>query len=46
MPRKPRVGDGYTTGSFRDGLMMIVIILAVLVALWLALGVSGAPEGG
>ena len=47
--RKPRVGDDYTTGSMRDGIVMIVVILTVITALWLAygwaLGVPGAPDG-
>jgi hypothetical protein len=34
--RKPRVGDDYTTGSFRDGIIMVVIILAVITLIWLA----------
>jgi hypothetical protein len=46
-PRKPRLGDDYTTGSFRDGLIMIVVILAVITLLWLAYGWAlnqpGAP---
>jgi hypothetical protein len=46
-PRKPRLGDDYTTGSFRDGLIMIVVILAVIALLWLAYGWAlnqpGAP---
>ena len=45
--RKPRVGDEYTTGSFRDGILLTVVILAVIVGLWLAyswaLGQPGAP---
>jgi hypothetical protein len=45
--RKPRLGDDYTTGSFRDGIVMIVVIVTVIVALWLAyswaLGQLGAP---
>ena len=47
--RKPRVGDDYTTGSIRDGIVMIVVILTVITALWLAygwaLGVPGAADG-
>jgi hypothetical protein len=46
-PRKPRVGDDYTTGSFRDGIIMVVIILAVITLIWLAyswaLNQPGAP---
>jgi len=46
-PRKPRVGDEYVTGSFRDGILMIVVILAAIVLIWLAygwaLGVPGVP---
>ena len=46
-PRKPRVGDEYVTGSFRDGILMIVVILAAIVVIWLAygwaLGVPGVP---
>jgi hypothetical protein len=45
--RKPRVGDEYVTGSIRDGILMIVVILAAIVVIWLAygwaLGVPGAP---
>jgi hypothetical protein len=45
--RKPRVGDEYTTGSFRDGIGMIVVILLAITLIWLAygwaLGVPGAP---
>jgi hypothetical protein len=45
--RKPRVGDEYTTGSFRDGIGMIVVILAAITLIWLAygwaLGVPGVP---
>jgi len=36
--RKPRVGDDYTTGSFRDGIVMIVVILAAITLIWLAYG--------
>ena len=46
-PRKPRVGDEYVTGSFRDGILVIVVILAAIVVIWLAygwaLGVPGVP---
>lgn len=46
-PRKPRVGDEYVTGSFRDGIVMIVVILTAIVVIWLAygwaLGVPGVP---
>ena len=46
-PRKPRVGDEYVTGSLRDGILMIVVILAAIVVIWLAygwaLGVPGVP---
>jgi hypothetical protein len=45
--RKSRLSDDYTTGSFRDGIVMIVAILAVITLLWLAygwaLGQPGAP---
>jgi len=45
--RKPRIGDEYTTGSFRDGIVMTIVILAVIAGLWLAyswaLGQPGAP---
>jgi hypothetical protein len=48
-PRKPHVGDDYVTGSFRDGILMLVVILAVITLIWLAygwaLGVPGAPAG-
>jgi hypothetical protein len=47
--RKPRVGDDYTTGSMRDGIVMIVVILSAITAIWLAygwaLGVPGVPGG-
>ena len=47
--RMPRVGDEYTTGTFRDGIVMIVVILTAITAIWLAygwaLGVPGAPDG-
>lgn len=46
-PRKPHVGDDYVTGSYRDGILMTVVILTVIVVLWLAyswaLGVPGVP---
>ena len=46
-PRKPHVGDEYVTGSFRDGIAMIVVILVAITLIWLAygwaLGVPGAP---
>jgi len=46
-PRKPHVGDDYVTGSFRDGILMIVVILTAITIIWLAygwaLGVPGAP---
>jgi hypothetical protein len=46
-PRKPHVGDEYVTGSFRDGIFMIVVILIAITLIWLAygwaLGVPGAP---
>jgi hypothetical protein len=46
-PRKPHVGDDYVTGSFRDGILMIVVILIAITLIWLAygwaLGVPGAP---
>lgn len=45
--RKPRVGDEYATGSFRDGIVMTIVILAVIAGLWLAygwaLGQPGVP---
>jgi hypothetical protein len=45
--RKPRVGDEYVTGSFRDGIVMIVVIVVAIVVIWLAygwaLGVPGVP---
>jgi hypothetical protein len=45
--RKPRVGDEYTTGSFRDGIGIIIVILAAITLIWLAygwaLGAPGAP---
>lgn len=45
--RKPRVGDDYTTGSFRDGIVMIVVIVAAVTLVWLAyswaLSQPGAP---
>lgn len=41
------MGDDYVTGSFRDGILMLVVILAVITLIWLAygwaLGVPGAP---
>ncbi len=47
--RRPSLGDEYTTGTFRDGIVMIVVILTVITALWLAygwaLGVPGVPRG-
>jgi len=47
--RKTRVGDEYTTGSFRDGIEMIVVILTVIAAIWLAYGWAlnqpGVPPG-
>ena len=46
-PRKPRVGDDYTTGSFRDGIVMIVVIVVSITLIWLAygwaLGQPGVP---
>ena len=46
-PRTPRVGNEYVTGSFRDGILMIVVILAAIVVIGLAygwaLGVPGVP---
>ena len=46
-PRKPRVGDDYTTGSFRDGIIMVVVIVTAITVIWLAygwaLGQPGAP---
>lgn len=43
------MGDDYVTGSFRDGILMLVVILAVITLIWLAyglaLGVPGAPAG-
>jgi hypothetical protein len=46
-PRKPRVGDDYTTGSFRDGIIMIVVIITAITLLGLAygwaLGQPGVP---
>ena len=46
-PRKPHVGDDYVTGSYRDGILITVVILTVIVVLWLAyswaLGQPGAP---
>jgi hypothetical protein len=46
-PRKPRVGDDYTTGSFRDGIIMIVVIVTAITLIWLAygwaLGQPGVP---
>ena len=46
-PRKPRLGDDYTTGSFRDGIVMIVVIITAITLIWLAygwaLGQPGAP---
>lgn len=46
-PRKPRVGDEYVTGSFRDGIVVIVVIVVAITLIWLAygwaLGVPGAP---
>ncbi len=36
--RKPHLGDDYTTGTFRDGILMIVVILAAIVLIWLAYG--------
>ncbi len=45
--RKPHLGDDYTTGTFRDGILMIVVILAAIVLIWLAygwaLGQPGVP---
>jgi hypothetical protein len=45
-PRKPRVGDDYTTGSFRDGIVMIVVAITLI---WLAYGWAlsqpGVPSG-
>jgi hypothetical protein len=47
VPRKPHLGDDYTTGGFRDGIVMLVVILLAIVLIWLAygwaLGQSGAP---
>ena len=34
--RMPRVGDEYTTGTFRDGIVMIVVIMTAITAIWLA----------
>ena len=46
-PRKPRVGDDYVTGSFRDGIVVLVVIITVITLIWLAYGwalnVPGAP---
>lgn len=46
-PRMQRVGDDYTTGSYRDGVLMILIILTAVASIWLAygwaLGQLGAP---
>jgi hypothetical protein len=46
-PRKPRLGDDYTTGSFRDGIIMIVVIVTAITLIWLAygwaLGQPGVP---
>ena len=48
MPRRPHLEDDYTTGTFRDGIVMIVVSLTVIVALWLAygwaLGQPGIPQ--
>ena len=48
-PRKPRVGDEYVTGSFRDGIVVLVVIIAVITLIWLAYGwalnVPGVPAG-
>lgn len=32
------MGDEYTTGSFRDGIGMIIVILAAITVIWLAYG--------
>ena len=46
-PRKPHLGDDYTTGSFRDGILVIAVILAAITLIWLgygwALSQPGAP---
>ena len=46
-PRKPHLGDDYTTGSFKAGIVMIIVILTAIVLIWLAygwaLGQPGAP---
>jgi hypothetical protein len=45
--KKSMLPRDYTTGSFRDGIVMIVVILVVITLSWLAygaaLGVPGAP---
>ncbi len=42
------MGDEYTTPRYRDGIMMVIVILAAIVVIWLAygwaLGVPGVPE--
>jgi hypothetical protein len=46
-PSEPHVGDEYVTVSFRDGIVMIVVILVAITLIWLAygwaLGVPGVP---
>lgn len=37
-PRRPLVGDEYVTGSFRDGIVMILVILTAITLVWLAYG--------
>lgn len=43
--RKPRVGDEYTTGSFRDGIGMIIVILLAITLIWLAYGWAVGQPG-
>jgi hypothetical protein len=44
--RKPRVGDEYTTGSFKDGIGMIIAILLAITLIWLAYGWALGQPGG
>ncbi len=44
-PRKPHLGDDYTTGTFRDGILMIIVILTAIVLIWLAYGWAQGQPG-
>lgn len=45
--RKPHLGDDYTTGGFRDEIVMVIVILIAITLIWLAyswaLNQPGAP---